>query len=348
MPTTGAFTLVDELSLSQPTYRAGVIKTLVEQVAMQDRVPYTTTGSKTVNSRFLSNIPSVQLRFLNEAVGLRKAEFSEMTETLTIIENDVDIDPVFLDESTHVQNIELAQTENIIASIGYKINDMFVNADPTVDPREPLGLKYRLTNDTRFNGQTVNSSGDTTKSDFRAGTATDAEILHVLHKIDTAWYLLNNGNALPNTVMIGNQQIALAMRANLRQIKMYDTTRDQFDREFTMYSGMPLIDIGYDDAGAIDGTPAAVQADGNQIIGNDNDAPTGNGANAYTATSPLYFVRFGDNYCTGLQQTPLKVDPIGKTDVSPHFMRTNIRWVMSPLAVFQKRAIARLVGLDVT
>jgi len=346
MPTTGAFTLVDELSLSQPKYRAGVLKTLVEQVSMQDRVPYTTTGSKTVNTRFLSNIPSVQLRFLNEAVGLRKAEFSEMSETLAIIENDVDIDPVFLDESTHVQNIELAQTENIIASIGYKVNDMFINADPTVDPREPLGLKYRLTSDPRFNGQTVNTSADTTKSDFIPGTATDAEILHILNKLDTTMYLLNNGNALGSTVMISSQQMALAFRANQRQIKMYDTTRDQFDREFVQYGSLPLLDIGYDDAGAIDGTPATSGADGNQVIGYDNDSPTGNGANAYTATTPIYFVRFGESYCTGLQQTPLKVEPIGKTDASPHYIRTNIRWVMSPLAVFQKRAIARLVGSE--
>lgn len=348
MATTGAVTLLDELSLSMPKIRAGVIKTLIEQVMLQDRIPWQTTGSKQTTVTFLSDVPTVQLRFLNEAVNTRKAEFAQLTETLTILETDIDIDPVFLDESQHIQNIQVAQTENVIAAIGYRINNLFINGDPTADAREPSGLKYKLTNDTRFTGQSVNATTSTTKLPFQPGTATDAQILQALNGLDKTLYLLSNGAALTGITFLVNQQTLLAYWANLRQIKQLDTTRDNFDREIPAYKGVPLIDVGYDEVGAITATPAAAGSDGDQIIGNDNDSPTGSGANAYTGTTPIYAVRFGDNYCVGLQQTPMKVEPFGKTDASPHYIRTNVRWVINPCATYQKRAIARFVGLDVS
>jgi hypothetical protein len=355
MATTGAVTLLDELALSQPRYRAGVLKTLLEQVLLQDRIPYVTTGTKSVSYRFLSGIPSVQLRLLNEAVGLRKAEFTEASETLTIIENDVDIDPVILEDTGPVMNLELAQTEQIIASIGYKINDLFINGNPASDIREPAGLLYRFRNDTRFTGQTINiPTSGTTEHNFIPGSATDANILAYLYALDKTVYLLNNGNNIGNTIGLTNQQMILALNANLRQIKLYDTTRDQFDREFVAYKGVSFLDAGYKDTGAISGVPAAAGNVGDQIIPHDMGAGVAGateavgGSLAFSNQNPIYFVRLGENFVTGLQMAPLKVDPIGKTDTSPHYIRTNIQWVMSPIAVYQRRAIARLLGAAVT
>jgi hypothetical protein len=349
MPTTGPLTLIDELALTQPTIRAGVIKTLVENVMLQDRIPWQTTGSKQVTATFLSGIPTVQLRLLNEAVGTRKANFAQLTEVLSIIDQDIDIDPVFMDEQNHVQNIQVAETEAVVNSVGYRINALFVNGDPDTDPREPKGIVKRLENDDRFNGQTVNATVNATKHPYIPGTATDAQILVALNGLDNLLYRIANGGGYQGIVLLSNQQFILATWANLRQIKMLDTTRDSFDREFVTYKGVPIIDMGFTETGAIDGTPAAAGQLGNQIIGHDSyDVPATNGANAYQDTTPVFAVKFADNFCVGLQQTPMKVEPYGKTDVSPHYIRTNLRWVIQPAACFQKRAIARYVGLDVS
>ena len=348
MATTGPLTLIDELALTQPTLRAGIIKALVENAMLIDRIPWATTGSKQTTVTYLSGIPTVQLRHLNEAVGQRKAEYAQLTETLSIIDQDIDIDPVFMDEQNHVQDLQVAETEAVMASIGYRINDLFINGDPNTDARAPLGIRKRLEGDARYTGQTINATANTTKHQFQPGTATDAQIRTALQKLDELLYRLTNGGSYENIVFISNQQFVLAWWANLRQLNMLDTTRDQFDREFVTYKGIPILDIGFTEAGAIDGLPATAGNAGNQIIGNDSyDHPGTNGGNAYQDTTPVFAVKFGENFCTGLQQTPLKVDPIGKTDTSPHWLRTNLRWVMHPAACFQKRAVSALVGLDV-
>lgn len=340
-----AVTLLDELSISQPKLRAGIIKTLVESVMLQDRVPYITTGSKQATVAFLSGIPTVGLRFLNESVSTVKAAFSQLTEVLSIIDTDIDIDPVLLDEKNQIVGIQTAEAQNVVASIGYRMNDLFINADPTSDAREPSGLAYKLASDVRFAGQSIDCGAVAVEADFRPGGATEDEILHVLHCIDQARYRVDN----KASAILSNQQFVLAWWANLRKIKMFDTTKDQFDREVSVYKGTPILDVGFKPAGAVEGIPAAAGASGDQIIGHDiaQTADT-NELQAFEAATRVYVVRFGENHLAGLQQTPMRVKPMGETDASPHYVRTNIRWVVSPCAMFQKRSAARLNGIAVT
>lgn len=337
-------TLVEELALEQPKLRAGVIQTMVEAVNVLDRLPLESTGALQQPVVYLSGVPTVSLRFVNEAVTDQKATWAQLVESLSVIDTDVDIDPVLLAVKNQVQDVGAAQTEAIVASLAARVNDLIVNGNPVSNAREPTGLNYRLGVDPRFNGQTVNATGSATRAEFKVGSATDANILTVLSKIDELFYLLDN----KASALLCNRQFLLAMWANLRQIKMFDTTRDNFDREVVMYRKVPILDVGFDPAGVIDGTPAAANADGNQIISNDNDDPTGNGANAYVNSTTLYACRFGPDHMLGLQLEPLRVKPIGETDTSPHYVRTNIRWVLHPSALFQKRSAARLVGLRVS
>ncbi len=337
-------TLAEELTLEQPKLRQGIIQTMVETTALLDRIPIETAGALSVPVVYLSGVPTVSLRHINEAVTDQKATFAQMTESLSIIDTDIDIDPVLLAVKNQVQDPAAAQTQAIVASLGARVNDLIINANPTTNSREPTGLKYMLSSDARFSGQTVNATGNTTKLPFQIGTATDAQIRTALAKLDELFYLVDN----KASVVIVNRQTLLGLWANLRQLKMFDLTKDQYDREVGMYRSVPILDIGFDPAGVITGSPAAAGADGNQIIGNDNDSPTGGGALAYTSTTPVYVARFGPDHMLGLQLEPMRVKPIGETEASPHLVRTNIRWVIHPSALFQKRSAGRLVGLDVS
>lgn len=335
-------TLLDELSLEQPKLRKGVIQTLVESVMLQDRIPYETTGNLQVPVTYLAGIPNVPLRHINETPTGVQASFGQLVETLHIFDTDIDIDPVLAANKNQIQPVEVAQTQAVVKGLGYRVNDLFINGDPTVDAREPMGLKYRLTNDVRYNGQTINADSNTTPVGVSPAAA-DANFLTLLNKLDELFYLLEFGKG---TILLVNRQFVLTVWAGLRKLKLLDTTRDQFDREIAVYRGVPIIDIGFKPVAAVTGSPDVAGAATTQIIGNNADTPTGGGSNAYTASNVAYAVRLGEDYVMGLQQEAMRVKPLGETHDPPHFIRTNIRWVMNPGVSFQKRAIGRLVGFD--
>lgn len=337
-------TLSEELQLEQPKLRAGIIQTMVERDILMDRIPWESTGALQQPVVYLSGVPTVSLRHLNESVTDQKATWAQLTEALSILDTDIDIDPVLLAVKNQVQDVGAAQTQAVVASLAARINQLFVNANPTTNTREPAGLLFKLSSDPRFAGQTINATATATRAEFKGGTATEDQILAALAKIDELFYALDN----KPSALLSNQQFLLAFWANTRKIKMFDTTKDNYDRTVSIYRGVPVLDVGFTPDGAIDGTPAATNATGNQIISNDNDDSVGNGANAYLNTTSVYAVRWGPDHLLGLQLEPMRVKPIGETHDSPHFVRTNIRWVMHPTAVFQKRSIARLVGLRVT
>lgn len=336
-------TLLDELALEQPKLRKGIIQTLVEAVMLQDRVPYETVGNLQVPVTYLSGIPTVPLRHINEASTKVQASHGQLVETLHIFDTDIDIDPVLAANKNQIQPIEVVETQATVKALGFRVNDLTINGDPTSDAREPMGLKYRLMNDVRFNGQTVNADSNTTPVGVSPAAA-DANLLTLLNKMDELLYLLEP--TAKGVVILVNRQFMLAIWAALRKLKLYDTTRDQFDREIAVYKGVPILDIGFKPSAAITGQPDAAAAAVNQIIGNNADTPTGGGSNAYTASNVMYAMRLGEDYVMGLQQEPMRVKPLGETPDSPHYIRTNIRWVMTPIAPFQKRAIARFVGFD--
>lgn len=346
-----AITLLEALSLHQPELRGAVINTLVQNVPLMDKIKWENTKQLNVTTSYLSGIPSVSFRSLNEAPAEVKPSFAQMNETLKILEADIVIDPVLLMVDT-IQNLEAANSEAVIKSIGYLVNQKLIAGDSATDPEEPDGINIRLQNDERFSGQTVNpNSGTTTTTlDLTAATNSSANRFTYLDKLDELIAVMggtNWNNDAPINFLVNNQ----TERANwsfIRREKLLDTTKDQFDRTLTAFRGVPFIDVGFKPgAAAITGTFDATGATGNQIISNDGDSPTGNGANAYTASTTVYAVRFGNDYFLGLQMSPLKTKHLGQSVDNPHKSKVNIQWVFG-FAAFQKRSIARLVGLNIT
>lgn len=347
-------TLLDELALEKQPLRKGIIQGMLEQVTIQDRIPWETTDSLHMMVTRLSSIPRIPLRLINEVPSQVKSTHTQSTETLFILETDIDIDPVLLMPKNQVMSLEVVQTKGASAGIGYQVNDLFINADTALDIREPQGLKARLRDDIRFAQGTINATANSTKQDF-SPDATDANTLIGLDKLDELHMSALRGHT---SAFISNQQFILRMWSALRRLRMLDTTRDQFDREINMYRKVPILDIGYKPESAISGVPDATTVELHQIIGYDaddydagNDPGPGNGANAYTDTNTVYGVVWNKDSTeglTGLQIAPLKVDPIGKTQEAPHFYRTNIQWVFNPCVPLSIRSVGRLIGLQLT
>lgn len=354
-------TLLDEMALEKQELRKGIIQSIVEQVSIQDRLPWETTESMHLTMTRLTDIPRIPLRLINEVPSGVQVHHTQSQETLYIMDTDIDIDPVLMMAKNRVMSLEVAQVRGTSAAVGFQVNDLFINGDTGSDVREPQGLKVRLRDDVRFQGGTINASADTTKLDF-SPDASDANLLAALYKIDELHMFALRGQT---SAFISNQQFVLNMWAALRKLKLLDTTRDQFDREINMYRKVPILDIGYTPEAAVNGTPDATTVESNQIIGFDaddydagNDPGPGNGANAYTDTNTVYAVRWSpstgraDGSATdglvALQMSPLKTDPIGRTQEPPHYFRTNLLWVFNPCVPLDHRCIGRLVGLQLT
>jgi hypothetical protein len=60
-----AVTLMDELALEQSVMRKGIIKALVEQVMLQDKLGWSSVGALQLPVTYLSGIPTVPLRHIN-------------------------------------------------------------------------------------------------------------------------------------------------------------------------------------------------------------------------------------------------------------------------------------------
>lgn len=344
-----AITLLEALSLHQPQLRGAVINTLVQNVPLMDKIKWENTKQLNVTTSYLSGIPTVGFRSLNEAPGETKAAWSQLSETLKILEVDIVIDPVLLMVDT-IQNLEAANTEAAIKSIGYLINDKLINGNSASDPEEPDGIKVRLENDARFNGQSVNATGSTTKLDLTAATNSSGNRYAYLDKLDELIAVMGGTNFSADSLnFLCNNQTERANWSFLRREKLLDTTKDQFDRVITAFRGVPFTDVGFKSgAGAITGTFDAATTTTNQIIPNDNDDLAAlNGALAYQDSTSIYAVRFGQDFFLGLQMSPLKTKNLGQSADNPHKSRINIQWVFG-FGAFQKRSIGRLVGLDIS
>ena len=266
-------------------------------------------------------------RNLNDTVTAYQAQFTRGSETLKIIENKVVIDPTFLDVKTYVQDPVTTQTKAYAKVVRTTINDLFLNGDPGSDVTQPAGLDYRLRNDADFNGQAI----DSTNIDV---DGSDALRNQWLDQIDES---IQQANSMANQIIV-NKQTHLKLRSALRNLKILDTTKDQFDRKIFTYGDSKIIDAGQKPAGVITGAAA------DQVIG--NDSTTGIFGDA--SSTPMYFVNTtGEESVKLLQLHSFRVKNLGINPNNPAEVIIQVKWVIGFL-VPQKFSISSLDGLDIS
>lgn len=322
-----------------------------------DRIKWQDTKNLTELITYISGVPAPSFRSLNEAPSEVKATWAQTNETVKILEVDIVVDPVLLMVNS-IQNVETANAEAVVKSIGYFVNQMLVLGDSSTDIEQPDGLLRRLRSDARFSGQTVNATSDTTKLDITPTTGVDSERWKYLAKLDELIGVMggvNGGESVQGLNFLCSAQLERGNWDMVRRLRAFDTTKDQFDRTYSTHRSIPFIDPGFKPANAVLGTfDSAGATSGAQIISNDGDGAgtsevviSGNGANNYSTSTSLYCVKFDGDFFSGLQLAPLKVRHLGESVDNPHKSKVNIRWPFG-FAALQKRSMARLVGLDVS
>ena len=327
-----AVTLLDMAMLEKNPLRKGVLMTLLEEPFVIDRIPWENTGALSVTVTYVSGVPTVSFRNVNEAPANVEASTAQFQETLKVMEVNVDVDSVLLKPTNLIQNPRTLQTQVVVKGIAYTMNDLFINGDPTSNVKNPTGLKYRSEYDARFwGGATTGNDRGQVLDVAGALTNTDALKLAWLDSIDNVMYRID---AHKPTFAVMNKQILMKLRSTLRALKLLDVTKDQFDRRIDVYADCPLLDIGVKAAGAILGDEA------NQVIRNNAETSPFSSTNS---TTSMYFVRTGDAYVQGIQLGGLQTNDLGQLKDSPHLVRTNIQWILG-FYVGQARSFSRLCG----
>ena len=330
-----AMTIIEAAMLEQKKLRKGVLQAFWEnlQPSPAERIPWEGTTSLGVTVAMLGQVDAPTMRHLNPAsITAWQARFDQMQETLKILENTIVIDPVLLEIKDTVQDLRVSQVTAYMRTVNYLVNDLFINGDGVTNPTNPHGIKYRLENDAKFAGQTIDA-GVAAAFDV---DASDANRYTWLEFLDKTIYLIDGGK--PDAI-ICNQQTWLKFWDALRRLRLLDQTKDQFDREILRYRGIPILDAGQKVAGAILGGAS------NQVIADDGETSP---IYARANTTSMYAVKWGPDYCLGLQLGGgLDVKHFGELGSATYQDVTRLRWVFG-FATFHPRCVARLAGLDIT
>lgn len=346
-----AITLHQTQALTMPPLKKYVIKNLVDESPVYERIPFENQDQLSQLAPYMTNLTAPSMRHINEAGQEVSADFAQLANSLSIYDIDIKIDPVLEMQRNMIQDPRQSQVDAETRAFAYTLTDDFINADPTSDTRKFQGIQYQLNSNPRFNGQVVNVSANTTEVVLTPGTVTDAQasaFLYNLNNLRRKVAPVVKPDATNNLAFITNGLYILQYGAMLRQLKLLDYNKDQFDRQVYSYDGTPFLDAGFTAAGAVDGSDPAAKAKGNWVIGYDSVAPaTTNGAQAYSNTTPLFCVHFGKDFLMGTQMQGLMVKDREQT-TSPYYKVVQLRWVVNPASMWQKRSAAWLVGYNLS
>lgn len=346
-----AITLHQQASLTMPALKKYVIQSIVNVSPVYERIPFENQDQLTQTAPYISNLPTPTMRHINEAGSEISADFAQISNALSIYDNDIKFDPIIEMQKGMVQNVRQAQVDAGTKAFAYQLVNDYINASPLVDTRNFPGLRYQLQSDPRFNGQVVNATANATELVLTPGTVTDAQAQGFLYKLTELISTVEpvySPDKQRNLAFITNNIFILQIAAILRQLKLWDVNRDQFDRKVNFFDGVPFLDAGFTPAGAVAGSRPAIGAQGGWVIGYDSESvATTNGGNAYTHQTPIYLVHYEKDYQMGVQMESLFVKDREQT-TSPYYKVVQLRWTVNPAAVWQRRSLSRLVGYNLS
>ena len=318
-----AWTVAEMSKIETDTLRKSVMDTLLMESSVLELLPWETIGALATSVVQYQDLPSVGFRMVNNGYTESTGTFKQKVENISLLGGMIDTDKAIARAKNTIADARVIQQLMMVKAIAYKLNDKFINGDPTTDPKEFKGLSKRVDD--------LVAEGYTSQYIDNAGTSGDGILLNTaerhnfLNKLDQLIYSIKgHGPAF----LFMNKKLLLALRSLLRQERLLDTTKDMFDRTVDMYGGARLVDIG---TGADQTT---------EIITN---TETLEAAGVAESTS-IYAVKFGiGEFLWGIQEYPMEVEDKGLLEAKPVY-RTEIDWPLG-LAMIDPRSIARLYAI---
>ena len=311
-----ALTLAAAAVLSQNMLARSVMETFVIESSVLDRIPLMNIEGNAFAYNREATLPGVAFRGVNEAYVESTGTFNQLTETLSILGGDADVDRFIQQTRSDLQDQRALQTRAKVKSTSYKFQDTFINGSIAVDAKSFDGLKARLT------GAQVISAG-TNGIPVIGNGGTDTHTF--LDTLDTLFGAVDGG---PDVVYANRAVQAKVIAAGRRVGGNSIVESDVNGKRSPVWNGVPIVDIGSTAAGV-------------PII------PQTETQGTATAASSMYAVKFGQNESdqavTGLTNGGVQVYDLGELQEKPAY-RTRIEFYVG-MACFGGRSAARLTGV---
>lgn len=317
-----AYTLADYARLADNDLKRGVIDIFRRESFAMDVLSWDDSDTLSIQAIRTKDLPSVGFRRINESFSASKGTVEPIQERVFDMGAYVDVDKLLVKAKSIVDQRAL-QTDMFTTALAYNFNDYFINGQPTVDEDGFTGLWYRIKN--YVTAQVIAAGGLDVSPD---GATLSADFQILLDHIQGLIHLLDGHKA---DALFMNSTMYLRLMSCLRQLGMYATTKDTYNRTIVTYGegGPKIYDLG-------------VKADQSTKIITDTEHNT-TGALTGGGSTSIYAVKTGEKYLMGFQLYGIDVNDVGMLESGIAY-RTVIDW---PVGLYHvnPRAFARLHGI---
>lgn len=328
-----ALTLAQVAKLEKNPMPKGVMTNLLRFAKVMELLPFEEVNALTNVAVKWTNLPDVAFRRINEGYTADEGDVDHVYESVYVLGGDIELDVIYDKpqlKSNYIVDPKQLQVEMKTKAMAYKFNDYFINGDHTVDEDGFEGLKVRINNGP--SRQKVRASSTT---DILDPTASAANARRFLSKWEEAFYKCGGGEN-PASAILTNEAMQWGFGQVIRYLgsaasTVVDVTKDLFDREFPVYKGARIIDMG-------------LKADQSTEIIPVTETAEDAGADATSA----YFVSFGtEQGISGIQVGPLEVRyPTGDSERETKPTKLiRVEWVVG-LAGFGSYGPTRLHNIE--
>lgn len=286
--------------------RQAVIELIADSSQLFAAVPFENITGNAISYDREETLPGVAFRGVNEAYTEDAGVLNPLTEKLSILGGDLDVDR-FIVQTMSGDSQRSTREAMKLKAIGLRWVKTFLKGDSSDDPRSFDGLQARLTS----------------SQIIEAGSSSGGDALS-LAKLDE---MIDSVVSPTHLIMNKTMRRRLTAAARTYTIGGFITMdQDEFGRQQTFYNGLPIIAVDYDEAGS-------------NVLG---FSESGSGGGSAVCTS-IYCASIGPGMVMGLQNGDIAVEDLGQVQDKPVF-RTRVEWYTG-MAVYHGRAAARLRGI---
>lgn len=286
----------------------GVVEVFAANNPILERLPFENVAGNSYRYNRESTLPGIAFRGFNESYVESTGVLNPITEALTILGGDSDVDTAQVAMAQSLADIRANHDSLKAKALTMRWLRNFFQGDSATQPREFDGLQIRL------NGTT---------QEIAAGSAGGATL-----DLDHLDQLLDAIVGRPDLILCNKtmrRKVNALMRASGAAT---ETISDVFGRQVPSYAGVPIGVVEEDESGS-------------EILDFTEDDGAGN-----PDTTSIYCVKFGLDAMHGIQTHPVIVKDLGEVPDKPAY-RTRIEWY-SGIAIKHPRAIARLKWINNT
>lgn len=308
----GNVPLLEAVKSGNDMLKRGVVETIIQESPIVEMLPWITIQGNAYKHKVEESLPTTGFRQVN--AGWTKS-FGVDTEHFwgtAIMGGEVFIDNYELKVVANQENLKAKQYGKYAKSNALTFDYYFLNGTGTADDFK--GVKTLI----------AEGHGQSLVNAVNGGTLN-------LDKMDEAHDLLRTGTA--DAVLLNRtvrRTITKKARTTVTGVSLIDVGTDAFGRQVITWNDIPLRILGDD-------------ATGTALLPYTEDP-----GDAVLDCTSIYFVRFGEDFVTGLLGAggSFEVVDFGETQAAPgHLGR--LEWYPG-IGVFNKYAIVRLYGIDQT